>query len=157
MFRLAMAFTGIVLLLGCTSKEETALMESYTKKINYHKQLQKTEKTQLYENNVTKVMMTATYLYTPTEDKNDTRDEAFIVGVHLENEALEEFSNLLATAHPRITKWLENEIPINEVIESIKKVTRELNLDFAQLLLFEIEDEETEVQEQIFKEFRGCF
>lgn len=92
MFKLTVAVTGIVLLLGCTSKEERSLMDSYTKNINYHKQLQKTEKTQLYENNVTKVMMTATYLYTPTEDKNDTRDETFIVGIHLENEASEELN-----------------------------------------------------------------
>lgn len=89
MLRSMIALTGIVLLLGCTSKEERSLMESYKNKINYHKQLQKTEKTQLYENNVTKVMMTATYLYTPTLDKNDTRDEAFIVGIHLEDEASE--------------------------------------------------------------------
>lgn len=92
MFKLAVAMTGIVLLLGCTSKEEISLMESYTHKIKYHKQLQKTEKMQLYENNVTKVMVTATYLYTPTLDKNDTRDEAFIVGIHLENEASEELN-----------------------------------------------------------------
>ncbi len=90
MLRLMILLTGIVLLLGCTSKEEMELMESYTKKINYHKQLQKTEKTQLYENNVTKVMLTATYLYTPTLDKNDTRDESFIVGIHLEDEASED-------------------------------------------------------------------
>ncbi len=92
MLRFMIVLSGIVLLLGCTSKEETALMESYTKKINYHKQLQKTEKIQLYENNVTKVMLTATYLYTPTPDKNDTRDEAFIVGIHLEDETSEELN-----------------------------------------------------------------
>ncbi len=89
MLRFMIVLSGIVLLLGCTSKEEKALMESYKNKINYHKQLQKTEKIQLYENNVTKVMMTATYLYTQTLDKNDTRDEAFIVGIHLENEVSE--------------------------------------------------------------------
>ena len=89
MFKLTVALTGIALLLGCTSKEETALMESYTKKINYHKQLQKTEKIQLYENNITQVLVTATYLYTPTQDKIDTRNEAFIVGIHLGDEALE--------------------------------------------------------------------
>jgi len=107
--------SGIVLLLGCTSKEERALMESYTKKINYHKQLQKTEKIQLYENNVTKVMLTATYLYTPTLDKNDTRDEAFIVGIHLEDEASDELSYSL----------LLNGIEAKEV--------RELSVDDARL------------------------
>ena len=64
-------------------------MQAYSDKINYHKHLQKTEKTQLYENNVTKVMLTATYLYTPNYEKNDTRDEVFIVGIHLEDEASE--------------------------------------------------------------------
>jgi hypothetical protein len=84
--------TGIVLLHGCTSKEETALMASYTDKIKYHKKLQKTEKIQLYENNVTKVMVTATYLFTRTVDKNDTRDESFIVGIHVDDEAAENVS-----------------------------------------------------------------
>ena len=87
MLRLLLGVMGIVLFLGCASKEEVALMKSYTEKIKYHKQLQKTEKIQLYENNVTKVMLTATYFYTPTADKNDTRDEVFIVGIHLDEEA----------------------------------------------------------------------
>ncbi|PHS38337.1 MAG: hypothetical protein COB07_08585 [Sulfurovum sp.] len=86
MLRSSILFIGIVLLLGCTSKKEQELMQAYHDKINYHKLLQKTEKTQLYENNVTKVMLTATYLYTPNYEKNDTRDEVFIVGIHLEDE-----------------------------------------------------------------------
>lgn len=90
MLRGMIVLIGIVLLLGCTSKEETALMESYTQKIHYHKKLQKTEKIQLYENNVTKIMLTATYLYTRTTDKNDTRDEPFIVGIHVEDETDED-------------------------------------------------------------------
>jgi hypothetical protein len=32
-------------------------------------------------------MLTATYLYTPNFENNDTRDEAFIVGLHLDDEA----------------------------------------------------------------------
>ncbi|MDQ7046777.1 MAG: hypothetical protein Q9M39_03855 [Sulfurovum sp.] len=99
MLRLYIACVGIVLFLGCTSKEETALMKSYTKNINYHKQLQKTEKIQLYENNITKVMLTATYLYTAVADKNDTRHEVFIIGLHLEDEDSEalHYSLLLNT------------------------------------------------------------
>jgi len=62
-------------------------MEAYTQKISYHKQLQKTEKTQLYHNGQTKIMLTATYLYTPNFELNDTRDEVFIVGVHLNDKA----------------------------------------------------------------------
>ncbi len=51
--------------------------------------MQKTEKIQLYDGNVTKAMLTATYMYTKNFEKNDTRDEEFIVGFHLEDEALE--------------------------------------------------------------------
>lgn len=86
MLRSSSLFIAIVLLLGCTSKKEQDLMQAYTDKINYHKLLQKTEKTQLYENNVTKALLTATYLYTPNYEKNDTRDEVFIVGIHMEDE-----------------------------------------------------------------------
>ena len=87
MVRLSIAFIAIVLLLGCTSKSEKELMEAYTQKIAYHKQLQKTEKVQLYQDDQTKVMLTATYLYTPNFELNDTRDESFIVGVHLNEKA----------------------------------------------------------------------
>ena len=89
MLRSSTLFIVMALLLGCTSKKEQELMLAYNDKINYHKLLQKTEKTQLYENNVTKAMLTATYLYTPNYEKNDTRDEVFIVGVHLEDEESE--------------------------------------------------------------------
>jgi hypothetical protein len=80
---------AIVLLFGCTSKKEQDLLQAYSEKIQYHKLLQRTEKTQLYEDNVTKALLTATYLYTPNYEKNDTRDEVFIVGIHLEDEASE--------------------------------------------------------------------
>jgi len=62
-------------------------MEAYSQKISYHKQLQKTEKIQFYQDQETKVLLTATYLYTPHYEKNDTRDEMFIVGLHLHEEA----------------------------------------------------------------------
>ena len=87
MVRSSLLFIAIVLLHGCTSKQETDLMKGYSEKMTYHKQLQKTEKTQLYENNVTKVMLTATYLYTPNFENNDTRDEVFIVGLTMEDQA----------------------------------------------------------------------
>ena len=81
--RTSISFIAIALLLGCSSKQEKDLMQAYSKKVNYHKQLQKTEKTQLYQNNDTQAMLTATYLYTPNFDNNDTRDEVFIVGLYL--------------------------------------------------------------------------
>lgn len=88
MVRSYLSFIAIALLLGCTSKQETDLIQGYSEKVTYHKQLQKTEKTQLYQDNVTKVMLTATYLYTPNFENNDTRDEVFIVGLSMEGEAL---------------------------------------------------------------------
>ncbi len=85
MVRLSISFIAIVLLLGCVSKKEEALMQVYSEKTHYHKQLQKTEKIQLYQDNVTKAMLTATYLYTPNFENDDIRDEVFIVGLYLED------------------------------------------------------------------------
>lgn len=87
MVKLSILLIAIVLLVGCTSKKQEDLMQAYNEKINYHKQLQKTEKTQLYQDHETKVMLTATYLYTQNFEKNDTRDEVFIVGLHVNNES----------------------------------------------------------------------
>lgn len=87
MLKLSISLIAIVLLIGCVSKNEKDLMDSYSQKINYHKQMQKTEKTQLYQDDETKVMLTATYRYTPNFENNDTRDEVFIVGVHLNHKA----------------------------------------------------------------------
>jgi len=53
--------------------------------------LQKTEKTQLYnQNNETKATLTAMYLYKPSKFKNDKKQEQFIVGVGLSD--VEEYS-----------------------------------------------------------------
>ena len=87
MVKFSIAFIGIVLLMGCTSKTEKVLMETYSQDISYHKQLQKTEKTLLYKNDQTEVMLTATYLYTPIDELHDLRDEEFVVGVHLNEKA----------------------------------------------------------------------
>ncbi len=87
MVRSCLLFIAIALLLGCTSKQETDLFQGYSEKVTYHKQLQKTEKTQLYQDGVTKVLLTATYLYTPNFENNDTRDEVFIVGLSMEGQA----------------------------------------------------------------------
>lgn len=91
MFRLTIALIGIMLLFGCTSKEEKALIKSYTENITFHKHLQKTEKIQLYEDNVTKVMLTATYLYDKTNVNEDKRDEVFVVGLHREEDVSDEW------------------------------------------------------------------
>jgi len=86
MLRSYLSFIAIALLLGCTTKQETDFIQRNSDKVTYHKQLQKTEKIQLYQDNVTKVMLTATYLYTPKLENHDTRDEVFIVGLSMEGQ-----------------------------------------------------------------------
>ncbi len=76
---------AMALLAGCTSKEEKALMQLYEKNRSYHKQLQKTEKIQLYDGDITKAMLTATYLNGQNIDKEYKPYEVFVVGVYLED------------------------------------------------------------------------
>ncbi len=71
------------LFLGSCSKAEKNLMEHYQKTLKYNKHLQKTEKLQLYQGDITKAMLTATYLYNPNTPK---ADEEFIIGLHLSDE-----------------------------------------------------------------------
>ncbi|MFT7824638.1 MAG: hypothetical protein ABXS92_07740 [Sulfurimonas sp.] len=91
---------GAVLLLflfnACSSKEGgSSLLQRYEKKRSSYKILQKTEKIQLYDNNVTKALLTATYLYEQGLKSDRIKDEKFIVGVYLE----EEDSNRLGDAY----------------------------------------------------------
>lgn len=86
MFRLFFGLIAVMLFVGCASKEEESLLKSYSEKQQYHKYLQQTEKTELYdENNLSIGIAIATHMYTPTSEKNDTRDEVFILGVSFEN------------------------------------------------------------------------
>ena len=78
-----------VLLSACSSKEEKALIKVYEKNKTYHKQLQKTEKTQLKQEGVTKVLLTATYLY---NHKKKNADEVFIVGFYAEESDIQNFT-----------------------------------------------------------------
>jgi len=84
MLKMVTTILALALLVGCTSKEEKALMKVYETNKSYHKLLQKTEKVQLYENNVTKVLLTATYLYEQSVEKNQKKDEVFVVGFYAE-------------------------------------------------------------------------
>lgn len=86
MFRIYFLSAMILLLLGCSHKKEDALLQKFVSKSDYHKKLQKTEKVQLYEQNVTKATLAATYLFDSTFENNDTRDEKFIVGIYLEDD-----------------------------------------------------------------------
>jgi lipopolysaccharide export LptBFGC system permease protein LptF len=78
-----------LLLNACTSKEEKALIKVYEKNKTYHKQLQKTEKIQLKQEGITKVLLTATYLY---DAKKKNGDEVFIVGFYAEESDIQSFT-----------------------------------------------------------------
>ncbi|HEY9189770.1 MAG TPA: hypothetical protein VIM88_02795 [Sulfurovum sp.] len=122
MVRSITALIAIVLLLGCTSKEESALLHAYDEKTGYHKKLQKTEKLQLYQDGMTKGLLTATYLYTQNFDKNDRRDEVFIVGMHASEEApigLTEIGSALALNGQAAKEIL----PLAEEDERLKEVS----------------------------------
>jgi len=105
----------IALIAGCSSKNEEDFFKVYEKNKEYHLELQKTEKAQLYDSeNVTKALLTATYLYTPTEDQNDTRDEEFIVGLYIEDEEKSYSSSdytltLNSTAHKNVKMLAQND------------------------------------------------
>ncbi|HHD78694.1 MAG TPA: hypothetical protein ENK98_03520 [Epsilonproteobacteria bacterium] len=75
----------LFLLSACTSKEEKALMHVYEKNKIYHQKLEKTEKIQLKENGITKLVLTGTYLYKPSKKKIDKRDEVFIISIYAED------------------------------------------------------------------------
>lgn len=75
----------------------------------------------------------------------------------LTDDALEEFKNLLLTAHPRVSNWMDKDMSIHKIIEALKRITAELKLDFAQLMIMEIEDEDTTTKEAILQEFKTLF
>ncbi|MGC9350976.1 MAG: hypothetical protein ACP5D3_03225 [Sulfurovum sp.] len=96
--------TLLLLLSACSSKTDDPLLERFEKNKTAYRHLQKTEKAQLYENNVTKAFITATYLYTPGDTlRREKRDEQFVVGIYLE----EESSNRLGKVY-RLTLDGEN-------------------------------------------------
>jgi len=114
MNKIWVAVTISVLLTACTSKEQKALIQTYEKEKSYHKKLQKTEKTQLYEGQFTKAMLTATYLNGQSIDKHDKHDESFIIGVYIEESDAPAFNEegytLLLNGHPpKNIKPLEND------------------------------------------------
>ena len=82
----------LLLLVGCTTKEEKALLAQYKAQKSYHKQLQKTEKVQLKTSEgITKVLLSATYLYTAPSKKGLREDEVFIVGMYAEESEIQHF------------------------------------------------------------------
>ena len=73
-----------IFITGCGDKDP--FLKTYEKNKEYHDQLGKTESTELREGLANRAVFTATYLFTPTDDKNDTRDEKFIVNLYFNDE-----------------------------------------------------------------------
>ena len=126
MIKMMLLLLTFALFTGCSSKEQESLMQSYNKDKNYHMKLQKTEKTQLYEGKATKAMLTATYLFEQSVDKNDTRDEVFIVGIYVEDEEQSSFTDegytlTLNKAAPKSIKPLEESDPLLKEISFISE------------------------------------
>jgi hypothetical protein len=125
MHNILLILSAIVLFEGCSSKEQDLLTQSYNEKKDYHKKLQKTEKIQLYDSQVTKAMMTATYLFEQSSDKNDKRDEVFIVGIYAEDDEsnfLDKSKYLLRlnSVEPKSIKLLEKN---NSLLKDISFVS----------------------------------
>jgi hypothetical protein len=130
---------AIALLGGCVSKEEQRLINTFEKQKNYHKRLIKTEKIQLYEDNFTKVILTATYLNRNSRAKEGEEDsflnyinpfeifedrakripqtdEKFIVGIYIddeleENNDLYDFNLTLNGKEPKMIRPLDKNDP----------------------------------------------
>jgi len=92
--RFVLLFLSIILIVGCSSKEKS-LMKEMTLHQTYYKMLQKTEKVMLSENNITKAILTATYLYIPTvHSKKSDANETFIIGLYLDDEEVDSLSDV---------------------------------------------------------------
>ncbi|MEA1879444.1 MAG: hypothetical protein U9N11_02200 [Campylobacterota bacterium] len=102
MIKWSLILAILVLFTGCASKKEKHLISSYSEKVSQYKKLQKTESLLLSEDNVTKVVFTATYLYENTFKKDDNEsNETFIVGFYVQSEEIdndsESMSEILGT------------------------------------------------------------
>ena len=70
------SITLLLLLSACSSKTDDPFAERFEKNKTVYKYLQKTEKAQLYDHNVTKAFLTATYLNTRSNKlKKQIKDE----------------------------------------------------------------------------------
>lgn len=115
----------VLLLVGCVSKQEVALIDAYEKNINYHRYLLKTEKAQLYDdNNSTKILLIATYLNSAINQQNNTADEIFIVSVQSDNSFFnfkgKEYSLSLNGKQPKNIKILNRK---NKLLQDISFTT----------------------------------
>jgi len=120
MRELLLSITVAGLLTGCSSKEEEKFLTVYKQNKTYHHQLQKTEKTILKDGQSVKILLTATYLFKPSNDKEDKRDEKFIIGLHADDE--EEFVDsgeyeiTLNGTEPKSIKMLKKNDPLLKTV-----------------------------------------
>ena len=91
MRNIILTLSVMALFMGCTSKEEKAPMIDMDAGPRQLQTLQKTEKTQLYDGNSTKALLTATYLNEQNVDKEYKPDEVFVVGIYIEEMEEESF------------------------------------------------------------------
>lgn len=129
MFKIVSVTMTLLLLAGCTSKDEKALMEVYEKNKTYHKQLIKTEKIQLYEDGITKVLLTATYLYDAKRDKKQQKDEVFIIGMRVDTDISDglrsnAFKLTLDGVAPKSIKPLKKQSPLLKEISFTSEWSR---------------------------------
>jgi len=84
----------IILLIGCSSKEENIFRNNYKKNVMYNHALQKTETMQFYnlENNITKLLITATYHNQKSISKENIGDEVFIFGLSMDDGEKNDFT-----------------------------------------------------------------
>lgn len=106
----------VLLLAGCTTKEQIKLEQSYEKEKDYHAKLIKTEKAQMYEDGLTKVVLTATYLNEQNASENAKQpDERFIVGLYVDenvdNSQLNDFNLTLDGTPPKAIVLLKAHDP----------------------------------------------
>ena len=131
MYKLFLGLAVVALLVGCSSKEEKALLKSYADNTAYHKHLQHTEKAELFEGEESKVIVTATYLFSPNFEKKDQRPEKFIVGVafsdpdvsHLDFKKENAGSNYTLTLNGKSAKKVEKLTLNDKRLKGISFVT----------------------------------
>ena len=85
------AMMAVLLLEGCVSESEKIMIDTFKQKRGHYQKLIKTEKAQFYDKNITKILLTATYL-----GESDNKEEIFVVGVYRDDDLLDQpFENLL--------------------------------------------------------------
>jgi len=79
--RLFFGLSTLILLVGCSSKEDQALFRLYSENQTYNKYLKHTEKATLSKGEQSKIVLMATYLYPAKFKEREASLEKFIVGV----------------------------------------------------------------------------